>query len=716
MGLRTLTANLTNKEGSSINTSDYPYHATYDGGGSSHGDSKSIFDTKLFQQREFGYGAEISTPLITRNFTSNNNRPLPGVEDNDTWKIEIAGDSGLDIFTSGFIRGGLKTSTQRALTDFNRLRKFFITPKGANFLFKQVALQRMNPKIQEGSVQLLGRDVDFFGNTSRVFNPIHLIPGVNNINEAALTQHTGIFINRAGLSPESYGFEGGYNYDETNPSKYEYTVRSQDKKQPKNAAITDIGYLKFSNFSSGDEEEIQNRLLQLYQLKTFRHTNAISIEDEVSGTAEWLGNLAENIADIFVSSEEADRIGDKVESTVNNIFDILGLGSYPKNGIASDEGFLLLYGGGPASTDGLGQTKVKRYKQDNKGNYIRINVGPYSPLPSPDNISKLTDFRKASNRAIKSINANKPELFANTPKATSYSTQNMQSRINIGNPGNLSIKKESYNVKNDTTIDTLNALDIQKVTNGQHNLAAYRDLIRFRIEAVNTDDPNESESMVFRAFLDGWQDNFNSNWNEFQYNGRAESLYTYGGFKRNIGFQFKIAAQTRHEMKPIYRKLNFLISNLAPDYTGQGNLRMRSPFMRLTIGAHMDRIPGFFNNVNLTWNTNYPYEIAIDSKQGGLDSSMQVLPQVLDVSCQFTPIHNFLPQKGISSPFILSHHNNRTLRGEQRWYEGGASTDNVGGAETFSTGIGAIDNLIDDDYVVTINDTNPNESNIINIE
>ena len=147
-------------------------------------------------------------------------------------------------------------------------------------------------------------------------------------------------------------------------------------------------------------------------------------------------------------------------------------------------------------------------------------------------------------------------------------------------------------------------------------------------------------------------------------------------------------------MKPIYRKLNFLISNLAPDYTGQGNLRMRSPFMRLTIGSHMDRIPGFFSNVSLTWNTNYPYEIAMDSKQGGLDSSMLVLPQVLDVQCQFTPIHNFLPQKGISSPFILPHHDNGTLREEQKWYEGGASTDNVGGAETFTTGIRAIDEII----------------------
>ena len=36
------------------------------------------------------------------------------------------------------------------------------------------------------------------------------------------------------------------------------------------------------------------------------------------------------------------------------------------------------------------------------------------------------------------------------------------------------------------------------------------------------------------------------------------------------------------------------------------------------------------------------------------DKDMQELPHVLDVNVQFTPVHNFLPEKGISSPFILT--------------------------------------------------------------
>ena len=46
---------------------------------------------------------------------------------------------------------------------------------------------------------------------------------------------------------------------------------------------------------------------------------------------------------------------------------------------------------------------------------------------------------------------------------------------------------------------------------------------------------------------------------------------------------------------------------------------------------------------------------------------MNVLPHVMDVSVQFTPVHNFLPEKSIHSPFILSHRINRRMKPGQEW-------------------------------------------------
>ena len=209
-----------------------------------------------------------------------------------------------------------------------------------------------------------------------------------------------------------------------------------------------------------------------------------------------------------------------------------------------------------------------------------------------------------------------------------------------------------------------------------------RDLIRFRIEALEGDNPNRAKVMVFRSFLDSFADNYSGNWNSFKYNGRAENFYTYNGFDRKIAFSFKIAAQSRHEMIPLYRKLNFLVSNTAPDYSGT---RMRGNFVRLTIGSMIDRTPGFFTAVNLKWNKEYPWDISLSHLEKGEDKDgMQVMPHILDVSCNFTPIHNFIPKKSVTdSPFILAHQNNRHVKPEHRWY----SYDSVdaGGGGEFQT-------------------------------
>tara|TARA_R110001592_G_scaffold9440_4_gene50191 strand:- start:14 stop:2896 length:2883 start_codon:yes stop_codon:yes gene_type:complete len=237
-----------------------------------------------------------------------------------------------------------------------------------------------------------------------------------------------------------------------------------------------------------------------------------------------------------------------------------------------------------------------------------------------------------------------------------------ESRLGMGNPG-LHLASAG--------IDQINALDIHTVDGDNYSGAEYRDLVRFRFEAIQTDNPSASDVMVFRAFLDNFGDNFSSQWNAFKYNGRGEEFFTYGGFKRSFKFNFKVAAQSREEMKPLYRKLNYLVSNLAPDYANNG--RMRAPYIKLCVGAYMDRTPGFLTSMNISWKKDYPWEIAIDSPEGGVDTSMHVLPHVLDVSCGFTPIHDFVPRKSVEeSPFIIPGKDSGLNKGkpERRWLSG----------------------------------------------
>ena len=276
-----------------------------------------------------------------------------------------------------------------------------------------------------------------------------------------------------------------------------------------------------------------------------------------------------------------------------------------------------------------------------------------------------------------------------------------EERVNIGDPGanffNLSTQHDAQG----KGIDLINQLDVvYDSTDDVYADAKYRDLIDFRFDIVQTDTPSQWDSLFFRAFLDDFGDNYNANWNEFQYNGRGESFYTYNNFKRTVSFSFKIAAQSRHELHPLYKKLNYLASSLAPDY-GEGG-RMRGTYVKLTIGDYLTRTPGILTSIAIKWKTDYPWEITIDMPENGSSQDLQELPHILDVSCQFTPIHNFVPRKSNKddhAPFISN----------QSWLNKAATPKE--NAANFTGGLGII-NPFNDSLTSNFNPSlNPNLSN-----
>tara|TARA_R110000782_G_scaffold34365_1_gene82109 strand:- start:581 stop:2374 length:1794 start_codon:yes stop_codon:yes gene_type:complete len=339
---------------------------------------------------------------------------------------------------------------------------------------------------------------------------------------------------------------------------------------------------------------------------------------------------------------------------------------------------LYSYGGGPKSLYGIGKTTIKRYTDT--GGAISYKAHDLNGKTNVQNFLKTL---------------NKPHFDYSKKTKDQNRYFNRESRVGTGNPGanyteglrdNHTNRVNddgslNYNVYNEGRVDKVNMLDIVEGTNGDFTGDGFRDLIRFRFEAIKHADPTKAEAMIFRAFLDGFDDSYSANYNETKYNGRAENFYTYNSFKRDVSFSFKIAAQTRHEMMPLYRKLNFLASNTAPEYNKTSG-RIMTPYMRVTIGSYLNRVPGVINSIGIKWQKDYPFEISIDSPENGMDSHMLVLPHVLDVNVSFTPIHNFLPQKSISdSPFILPHWDQRdgTLKLKEKWLLPGAQNKNEAG-------------------------------------
>ena len=238
-------------------------------------------------------------------------------------------------------------------------------------------------------------------------------------------------------------------------------------------------------------------------------------------------------------------------------------------------------------------------------------------------------------------------------------------------------------------IDKLNVLDVVSGYNGGQNLPPVfkgkldengdqileelsarelKDMVNFRFEVINYNSLS-SDLIVFRAFIDGYSDRYSANHNTVKYNGRAEEFYTYNSFNRDISIDFKIAAQSRHEMRPLYRKLNYLVAQTAPSYSNTSG-RIQTPYVNLTMGDYFNNIPGVITAVNIGWKQDYTWEIALDkrtteteeidaggnpvvvSTTTGQDSQMLVLPHVLDVSVSFQPIHSFTPRNDLNTPFI----------------------------------------------------------------
>ena len=163
------------------------------------------------------------------------------------------------------------------------------------------------------------------------------------------------------------------------------------------------------------------------------------------------------------------------------------------------------------------------------------------------------------------------------------------------------------------------------------------DMIPFVFNFYTPGEGDTDKFLYFRALLDSMSDSYTANWSGIKYVGRAEEFFTYTGFGRTFSFAFKAAAFSRNHLFPIYSKLNHLVGSTAPTY-GKEGLFMRGTLLKLTIGDYLYEQNGFLTSVNLTWNNDYPWEISKPYLR---------VPHLLDVSCEFTPIHTFNPEFGV---------------------------------------------------------------------
>jgi hypothetical protein len=581
----------------------------------------------------------------------------------------------LTKFDDGLIRGGAIGALNASITDTIRISKFLYTdqPKGVLFIAKQVGLQLSNPRLEvpkDSANILIGSPANALANsTNGLLEPTRIYnAGINTIAQIPVNAFGGHF-SRHGILPV-----------QNEASKYEAVVTANNKEHNRLVGLTNKFGLGKSEVKSNTE--IDKARTFLGRLATTLGLNIpglkpsdLIIDDYKGGPGSVYGILSRttinrtlqitndkskidssrNYSTVFAGKTRDDKgdpisinytkdLGNPIPNSSTGYRDIseyLGLdavefedpnkintindvSSYIKN-----EGTNVInYGDriGAVGTYGKLRAQVENQQKLKNENNLESSLSGSTPIDIWVNQFGIYDTK---NKAYSSENVNK------------IGYKNSYGDVVTINKPNWSEASREIRVGSGRQ-DSINLTPLFDASIGQDSLSVnisgkdytINDLVKFRIQAINTDNPSQNTVMVFRAYITNFEDSVTAGWNSIKYVGRGEEFYTYDGFTRKITIGFKVAALSAVEMQPMYQKLNYLMSNLMPDYNG---VFMRGPFMRMTVGNWIDSQAGVINSLTYTVSNDSPWEIALNEPITGGIKEM-VLPHIVDVSLSFTPI------------------------------------------------------------------------------
>ena len=316
---------------------------------------------------------------------------------------------------------------------------------------------------------------------------------------------------------------------------------------------------------------------------------------------------------------------------------------------------LLEYGGGPGSILGIGKTRIPFADQrTGKNNPLTISNPDYFNGKSTSKVSTpIQDFR------VPLLDGKNESTIMSL--APDYRVKNIEKRLSLGDPGRSNTADGGKNVLrysvDQPALDKINARPFYSAAGPDHSQTNDgNDLVKFSIGILQNNGTGVSNYIHFRAFLEGFSDNYSANWSDTQYVGRGEKFYNYGGFNREISMGWTVYAQSKAELIPMYKKLNYLASSLAPDYSSGGF--MRGSLARLTVGGYLYNQLGIIKGLTYTIPDESTWEIGID-EEGKYDNSVKELAHMIKVSgFTFIPIQDNVPQKGKSKFIALSNGTN----------------------------------------------------------
>lgn len=181
-----------------------------------------------------------------------------------------------------------------------------------------------------------------------------------------------------------------------------------------------------------------------------------------------------------------------------------------------------------------------------------------------------------------------------------------------------------------STSDRINLLDIDAPTDNYGTIPVFF--------GKYESNGNYTGVKAFRAFIGSINDNFQASWAGQQYVGRMEQFFVYTGFSRTLSFPLTVPIFSEAEQLIVYNKVNSLLSHTAPQYTNNTGIPS-GVITYLRIGDYL-QTPGVINSISVSVKDEVPWSYGGETSTG----KRMILPQVLELQVQFTPIHDRTPQ------------------------------------------------------------------------
>jgi hypothetical protein len=487
--------------------------------------------------------------------------------------------------------------------DVIRIGKFFTdTKNSAEFIAKSVAFHRMNPLTEAGE-------------KLRTWTPLNVLSQVS-------TNLIGGHVNSFGLNP----------FD------------------------TRVGYSATANEYVDSRGIIQGSRLINLSKKVF--IDGDSILQKYSGGGSSIFGIGNTYINRTFYTDVDNTMSDKIHSSINPYLTLPT--NFEKIQIKQDIPLInhtsILARNGDELIGSFSKV-YKRYEPSKENTIFRNSNDNTVDYNERINIPKTEfpkDFRAKLSNLINPVTGK--------PFVEGYEQFNLEKRVGLGKSDSTIGQLPVYYSNSPLGQSPLTKIFDKRIDkdnvirpNSDYLEDQTRDLVRFRIELIDVDNPNFGQYIVLRSTIKGFTKSTTASWNSQNYVGRGDVFKTYSLTEETISFNFTLYAKSKSEMKIMYQKLNTLISGaLYPSYSRQN--KMRGSMVRITLGDLMENQPCIVTGFTLTIPDENSWEIAVDTQNGsdkGLSKDDYVLPMILEGGITITPIYNFLPQKSLSNTFFV---------------------------------------------------------------